>query len=192
MVSCVHFRPHVLFQKIVCVWCLTYISLFCTYVNISYRNHAYNTSKNVHLSTRVSLFVKQTKHFAHMCFDKVTHVCILTQICFCFVHMFLIRRVCVIWKPRLRLMFDIHDYFVYKFVHLQLHLSNYNQHVCVFVDVSVIYVLNNVDVLTQVLLWWHAYVWLSAHMCDIGTNLSIRLRMQDCHTSVNVCLSMRL
>jgi hypothetical protein len=55
-------------------------------------------------------------------------------------------------KATLTSNFDIHDYFVYKFVHLQLHLSNYNQHVCVFVDVSVIYVLYNVDVLTQVLL----------------------------------------
>ena len=94
-----------------------------------------------------------------MCLGEVTHVCVLTQICFCFVHMFVIRRVCVIWKPRLRPMFDIHDYFGYIFVNLQLHLLNENQHGCVFVDVSVIYVLYSVDVVTQVLLWWHAYVW---------------------------------
>ena len=49
-------------------------------------------------------------------------------------------------------MFDIHDYIGYIFVYLQLHLFNENQHVCVFVDVSVIYVLYSVDVVTQVLL----------------------------------------
>ena len=79
------------------------------------------------------------------------HMFDFTHICFCFVHMFVVHSACVIWKPRLRLMLHIYDYFGYKYVHLQLHLSNDNRHDCVFVDVSVIYVLYFVDVLAQVL-----------------------------------------
>jgi hypothetical protein len=150
-----------------------------------WRIYRYFVHMWIFVEESVTFCVRKRKFCTHVFWWSHACVC-FDAICFCFVHMFVIRRVCVIWKPRLRLMFDIHDYFGYIFVYLQLHLLNENQHVCVFVDVSVMYVLYSVDVVTQVLLWWHAYVWLSAHLCDIGTNLSIRLRMQDCHTSVIV------
>ena len=76
-------------------------------------------------------------------------------------------------------MFNVGVVIVDIYVRVPTLMSSYNRHVCVFVDVSVLYVSYDINILTHVLLCLHAYVWFIAHMFLSCTHLCVDQRV--CH-----------